>query len=113
MMRKMIRWRKENGVDAIRQDIIENKLFSPRYLVWFCGRDYWSAAGPFTFTMPRPYTLFRETVVPVGENNFTFVEKKEAEREGGAAQRPIYQIVVCRRVTLCLFSFHVSLGILW
>lgn len=31
MMRKMLQWRKDNGVDAIRSDIIENEKFFPRY----------------------------------------------------------------------------------
>lgn len=30
MMRGMLRWRKENGVDAIREDIMLNQKFYPR-----------------------------------------------------------------------------------
>lgn len=30
MMRQMLQWRKDNGVDAIREDIMQNKKFHPR-----------------------------------------------------------------------------------
>lgn len=30
MMRQMLQWRKENGVDAIREDIMQNQKFDPR-----------------------------------------------------------------------------------
>lgn len=30
MMRGMLKWRKENGVDAIREDIMQNQKFHPR-----------------------------------------------------------------------------------
>ena len=30
MMRQMLQWRKDNGVDAIREDILQNQKFHPR-----------------------------------------------------------------------------------
>jgi len=30
MMRQMLQWRKANGVDAIREDILQNQKFHPR-----------------------------------------------------------------------------------
>lgn len=30
MMRQMLQWRRDNGVDAIREDIMQNQKFDPR-----------------------------------------------------------------------------------
>lgn len=39
MMRQMLQWRKDNGVDAIREDIMQNQKFHPR-LVRSDGESY-------------------------------------------------------------------------
>lgn len=50
MMRQMLQWRKDNGVDAIREDIMQNRKFHPRYVLRRSATSSYACVGVLTAT---------------------------------------------------------------